>query len=214
MSIYNIKDLLDKGDFLVHTRNDRDNSEQVCNMLADLINAGYNIKVNEAMRETSLANLSPENLYSCPWEFVGISDGETYMTDGGYEDYEDTYIILRMYEFNDIFISAMAAASAEDETVDLEVNSAAPEDLVDVLTGPVVLTYKGGKQFHLRENGVATLNLVAGTITTEHDFLKDGQPAFERVVVDIDFLESVTVENKRFDFLDDRRVAITHFYTR
>ncbi|WNL63445.1 hypothetical protein [Citrobacter phage Tr1] len=214
MSIYTIKDLLDKGDFLVHTRNRRGDSEQVCNMLADLINAGYSIKVDEAMRETSLEHLSPQNLYSCPWEFVGISDSETYMTDGEFADYEDTYIILRMHEFNDIYIAAIAAASAEDETVNLEINASAPEDLVDVLNGPVVLTYKGGKQFHLRENGVATLNLVAGTITTEHDFLKDGQPALERVVVDIDFLESVAVENKRFDFLDDRRVAITHFYTR
>ena len=93
-------------------------------------------------------------------------DGRTYLTDSHSED----VVYLDMEEFRRLF------KNGENEE---------EGELFEgiILEGNVEIVYKAGKTFHLRENGKAKVDFVNKTVTTEHNYLKDGQPAFERVKI-------------------------------
>lgn len=189
--------LIRSGNFLVDIDNIEDYAVEVSDVLFDALQSGFNFEVYEVIRGTKLRETlgSTSDVYSAIWRYFGLMDGKTYLTDSDSED----VVYLDMEEFRRLFKNGENEEEGElFEGITLE--------------GNVEIVYKAGKTFHLRENGKAKVDFVNKTVTTEHNYLKDGQPAFERVKVKFKVLSALVTDQERIDFVEDGVVTHTKVY--
>lgn len=189
--------LIRSGNFLVDIDNNQDYAVEVSDVLFDALQSGFNFEVYEVIRGTKLRETlgSTSDVYSAIWQYFGLMDGKTYLTDS----YSEDVVYLDMEEFRRLFKSEENEEEGElFEGITLE--------------GNVEIVYKAGKTFHLRENGKAKVDFVNKTVTTEHNYLKDGQPAFERVKIKFKVLSALVTDQERIDFVEDGVVTHTKVY--
>lgn len=189
--------LIRSGNFLVDIDNNEDYALEVSDVLFDALQSGFNFEVYEVIRGTKLRETlgSSSDVYSAIWQYFGLMEGKTYLTDSCSED----VVYLDMEEFRRLFKSEENEEEGElFEGITLE--------------GNVEIVYKAGKTFHLRENGKAKVDFVNKTVTTEHNYLKDGQPAFERVKIKFKVLSALVTDQERIDFVEDGVVTHTKVY--
>ncbi|QHR67481.1 hypothetical protein arall_37 [Escherichia phage arall] len=189
--------LIRSGNFLVDIDNNEDYALEVSDVLFDALQSGFNFEVYEVIRGTKLRDTlgSTSDVYSAIWQYFGLMDGKTYLTDS----YSEDVVYLDMEEFRRLFKSEENEEEGElFEGITLE--------------GNVEIVYKAGKTFHLRENGKAKVDFVNKTVTTEHNYLKDGQPAFERVKIKFKVLSALVTDQERIDFVEDGVVTHTKVY--
>lgn len=189
--------LIRSGNFLVDIDNNEDYALEVSDVLFDALQSGFSFEVYEVIRGTKLRETlgSSSDVYSAIWQYFGLMDGKTYLTDS----YSEDVVYLDMEEFRRLF------KNGENEE---------EGELFEGLTleGNVEIVYKAGKTFHLRENGKAKVDFVNKTVTTEHNYLKDGQPAFERVKIKFKVLSALVTDQERIDFVEDGVVTHTKVY--
>lgn len=189
--------LIRSGNFLVDIDNNEDYALEVSDVLFNALQSGFNFEVYEVIRGTKLRETlgSTSDVYSAIWQYFGLMDGKTYLTDS----YSEDVVYLDMEEFRRLF------KNGENEE---------EGELFEGLTleGNVEIVYKAGKTFHLRENGKAKVDFVNKTVTTEHNYLKDGQPAFERVKIKFKVLSALVTDQERIDFVEDGVVTHTKVY--
>lgn len=189
--------LIRSGNFLVDIDNNEDYALEVSDVLFDALQSGFNFEVYEVIRGTKLRETlgSSSDVYSAIWQYFGLMDGKTYLTDS----YSEDVVYLDMEEFRRLFKNGENEEEGElFEGITLE--------------GNVEIVYKAGKTFHLRENGKAKVDFVNKTVTTEHNYLKDGQPAFERVTIKFKVLSALVTDQERIDFVEDGVVTHTKVY--
>lgn len=189
--------LIRSGNFLVDIDNNEDYALEVSDVLFDALQSGFNFEVYEVIRGTKLRETlgSSSDVYSATWQYFGLMEGKTYLTDS----YSEDVVYLNMEEFRRLFKSEENEEEGElFEGITLE--------------GNVEIVYKAGKTFHLRENGKAKVDFVNKTVTTEHNYLKDGQPAFERVKIKFKVLSALVTDQERIDFVEDGVVTHTKVY--
>lgn len=189
--------LIRSGNFLVDIDNNEDYALEVSDVLFDALQSGFNFEVYEVIRGTKLRETlgSSSDVYSAIWQYFGLMEGKTYLTDS----YSEDVVYLDMEEFRRLFKSEENEEEGElFEGITLE--------------GNVEIMYKAGKTFHLRENGKAKVDFVNKTVTTEHNYLKDGQPAFERVKIKFKVLSALVTDQERIDFVEDGVVTHTKVY--
>lgn len=189
--------LIRSGNFLVDIDNNEDYALEVSDVLFDALQSGFNFEVYEVIRGTKLRETlgSSSDVYSAIWQYFGLMDGKTYLTDS----YSEDVVYLDMEEFRRLFKNEENEEEGElFEGITLE--------------GNVEIMYKAGKTFHLRENGKAKVDFVNKTVTTEHNYLKDGQPAFERVKIKFKVLSALVTDQERIDFVEDGVVTHTKVY--
>lgn len=189
--------LIRSGNFLVDIDNNEDYALEVSDVLFDALQSGFNFEVYEVIRGTKLRETlgSSNDVYSAIWQYFGLMEGKTYLTDS----YSEDVVYLDMEEFRRLFKSEENEEEGElFEGITLE--------------GNVEIVYKAGKTFHLRENGKAKVDFVNKTVTTEHNYLKDGQPAFERVKIKFKVLSALVTDQERIDFVEDGVVTHTKVY--
>lgn len=189
--------LIRSGNFLVDIDNNEDYALEVSDVLFNALQSGFNFEVYEVIRGTKLRDTlgSTSDVYSAIWQYFGLMDGKTYLTDS----YSEDVVYLDMEEFRRLFKSEENEEEGElFEGITLE--------------GNVEIVYKAGKTFHLRENGKAKVDFVNKTVTTEHNYLKDGQPAFERVKIKFKVLSALVTDQERIDFVEDGVVTHTKVY--
>ncbi len=189
--------LIRSGNFLVDIDNNEDYALEVSDVLFDALQSGFNFEVYEVIRGTKLRDTlgSTSDVYSAIWQYFGLMDGKTYLTDS----YSEDVVYLDMEGFRRLFKSEENEEEGElFEGITLE--------------GNVEIVYKAGKTFHLRENGKAKVDFVNKTVTTEHNYLKDGQPAFERVKIKFKVLSALVTDQERIDFVEDGVVTHTKVY--
>lgn len=189
--------LIRSGNFLVDVDNNQDYAVEVSDVLFDALQSGFNFEVYEVIRGTKLRETlgSTSDVYSAIWQYFGLMDGKTYLTDS----YSEDVVYLDMEEFRRLFKS-------EENEEEGELFEGI------ILKGNVEIVYKAGKTFHLRENGKAKVDFVNKTVTTEHNYLKDGQPAFERVKIKFKVLSALVTDQERIDFVEDGVVTHTKVY--
>lgn len=189
--------LIRSGNFLVDIDNNEDYALEVSDVLFDALQSGFNFEVYEVIRGTKLRETlgSSSDVYSAIWQYFGLMEGKTYLTDS----YSEDVVYLDMEEFRRLFKS-------EENEEDGELFEGI------TLEGNVEIVYKAGKTFHLRENGKAKVDFVNKTVTTEHNYLKDGQPAFERVKIKFKVLSALVTGQERIDFVEDGVVTHTKVY--
>lgn len=189
--------LIRSGNFLVDIDNNEDYALEVSDVLFDALQSGFNFEVYEVIRGTKLRETlgSSSDVYSAIWQYFGLMEGKTYLTDS----YSEDVVYLDMEEFRRLFKS-------EENEEDGELFEGI------TLEGNVEIVYKAGKTFHLRENGKAKVDFVNKTVTTEHNYLKDGQPAFERVKIKFKVLSALVTDQERIDFVEDGVVTHTKVY--
>ncbi|UES35882.1 hypothetical protein sKKP3263_000118 [Serratia phage KKP_3264] len=189
--------LIRSGNFLVDIDNNEDYALEVSDVLFDALQSGFNFEVYEVIRGTKLRETlgSSSDVYSAIWQYFGLMEGKTYLTDS----YSEDVVYLDMEEFRRLFKNEENEEEGElFEGITLE--------------GNVEIVYKAGKTFHLRENGKAKVDFVNKTVTTEHNYLKDGQPAFERVKIKFKVLSALVTGQERIDFVEDGVVTHTKVY--
>ena len=189
--------LIRSGNFLVDIDNNEDYALEVSDVLFNALQSGFNFEVYEVIRGTKLRETlgSTSDVYSAIWQYFGLMDGKTYLTDS----YSEDVVYLDMEEFRRLFKNEENEEEGElFEGITLE--------------GNVEIVYKAGKTFHLRENGKAKVDFVNKTVTTEHNYLKDGQPAFERVTIKFKVLSALVTDQERIDFVEDGVVTHTKVY--
>lgn len=189
--------LIRSGNFLVDIDNNEDYALEVSDVLFDALQSGFNFEVYEVIRGTKLRETlgSSSDVYSAIWQYFGLMEGKTYLTDS----YSEDVVYLDMEEFRRLFKSEENEEEGElFEGITLE--------------GNVEIVYKAGKTFHLRENGKAKVDFVNKTVTTEHNYLKDGQPTFERVKIKFKVLSALVTDQERIDFVEDGVVTHTKVY--
>lgn len=189
--------LIRSGNFLVDVDNNQDYAVEVSDVLFDALQSGFNFEVYEVIRGTKLRETlgSTIDVYSAIWQYFGLMDGKTYLTDS----YSEDVVYLDMEEFRRLFKS-------EENEEEGELFEGI------ILEGNVEIVYKAGKTFHLRENGKAKVDFVNKTVTTEHNYLKDGQPAFERVKIKFKVLSALVTDQERIDFVENGVVTHTKVY--
>lgn len=189
--------LIRSGNFLVDIDNNEDYALEVSDVLFNALQSGFNFEVYEVIHGTKLRETlgSSSDVYSAIWQYFGLMEGKTYLTDS----YSEDVVYLDMEEFRRLFKSEENEEEGElFEGITLE--------------GNVEIVYKAGKTFHLRENGKAKVDFVNKTVTTEHNYLKDGQPAFERVKIKFKVLSALVTDQERIDFVEDGVVTHTKVY--
>lgn len=195
------KKLIRSGNFLVDINSNKDYAFEVSDVLFNALQSGFNFEVYEVIRGTKLKETAGStcDVYSAIWQYFGLMDGRTYLTDS----YSEDVVYLDMEEFRRLFKSEENEEENEEEG-----------ELFEgiILEGNVEIVYKAGKTFHLRENGKAKFDFVNKTVTTEHNYLKDGQPAFERVKIKFKVLSALVTDQERIDFVEDGVVTHTKVY--
>jgi hypothetical protein len=208
-----LRDLF-SSDFVVDVDYNARNSRIVTDLFKDVQNMGIEYRVGEYFEDTWMAangcGYTIDN-----WQYMGIKDGETEIDDCDWS-YHD---VLEVAEFEEMVQAAQAEFQQSQNTLTMVGVNTAPvaivlgENLV-VSGGVVVVNYKDGSSFHLEHDGKATLDVANRVVITERTFLKDGQPAYERVTVKLESLESVQSETLKLTVLEDgAKVDFTTTFT-
>lgn len=166
-------------------------TEAVANLFKVAKDLGIEFEVDEGFEDTWMEGFGC-SYEADNWGYFGILDGKTYVEDNRWGK------VLSVQEFEEI-VNGFTSLTPKEEIV--------------ISGGVVVVNYKNGQKYHLYHNGMATLNVKDKTVTTEHTFQKDGQEAYERVVVALDTLESVQSEANKLINVGNNQVAHVTLYT-
>ena len=127
------KKLIRSGNFLVDINSNKEYALEVSDVLFNALQSGFNFEVYEVIRGTKLKETAGStcDVYSAIWQYFGLMDGRTYLTDSHSED----VVYLDMEEFRRLF------KSEENEEEDGELFEGI------ILEGNVEIVYKAGKTF-------------------------------------------------------------------
>lgn len=205
-AISKLQDLFDT-DFAVDVDYNEANSRKVVELFKVVRDLGIDYRVVEAFKDTWMTDEADDNYCINNWQYFGILEGNTFLSDGAWGDDKP----LTVNEFEQIVV----AAQKESQNVSpvLSVSDTLSGDLV-ISGGVVIVNYKDGSSFHLEHDGKATLDVANRVVITERTFLKDGQPAYERVTVKLESLDSVESDTLRLTVIDDgAKVEFTTTFT-
>lgn len=210
MSRQTLQDLFD-NDFCVEVGFDEDKTCKVVDLFKVARDLGVKYQLDEVFEGTWMedeveADFSPDN-----WKYFGIISERTFITDNRFEP------CLSVEEFEKLVEQEQQVAKVSPGS---PLTQAIPEknviilgDNISLSGGVVVINYKNGKKFHLHHNGKATFDVQSRTVTTERTFVKDGQQALERVVIELDNLESVQSDTNKLINVGNNQVAFVTLFT-
>lgn len=205
-AISKLKDLFDSN-FAVDVDFNEANSRKVVDLFKVVRDLGINYCIDEAFQDTWMTNTANDAYGLNGWGYFGILNGNTFLSDGSWGDDE----ALTVKQFEEIVVSAQK--EAQNVSSVLPVSDTLNGDLV-ISGGVVVINYKDGSTYHLEHDGKATFNVASRVVITERTFLKDGQPAYERVTVKLESLESVQSDNLKLTVNEDgTKVDFTTTFT-
>lgn len=162
---------------------------------------GFDFKIVDYFDYSAMDIKNDGNGYSnSAWKYIGILDGQTYITD----EEADFGVTLSVTHFEKLVEEYQTAPQFE--------TFAKVEKGLVISGGVVQILYKNGQEFHLFENGVATVDMDAKVVITEHTFLKDGQKAYERVIVEFKHLAAIYSDTLEVTFRKDGKLAFTQLY--
>lgn len=210
MSRQTLQELFNR-DFSVEVRFDEEKSQKVAELFKVARDLGIEYVLDEVFEGTWMedeveADYSPDN-----WKYFGVLNCNTFISDTAFGT------ILSVDEFEALIDAEVQTAKVSPGS---PLTQAIPEknviilaDNISVSGGVVVINYKSGKKFHLHHNGKATFDVQSRTVTTERTFVKDGQEAFERVVIELDSLESVQSDTNKLINVGNNQVAFVTLFT-
>lgn len=190
-AISKLQDLFNSN-FAVDVDYNEANSRKVIDLFKVVRDLGVDYRIDEAFKDTWRTDEANDAYCINNWQYFGILNGNTFLNDGAWSDENP----LTVKEFEDIVVAAQSVTSV------LSAKDTLGGDLV-ISGGVVVVNYKDGSSYHLEHDGKATLNVASRVVTTERTFLKDGQPAYERVIVKLESLESVQSDNLKLTVNED-----------
>lgn len=205
-AISKLKDLFDSN-FAIDVDFNEANSRKVIDLFKIVRDLGIHYSIDEAFHDTWMTNTANDAYSLNGWGYFGILNGNTFLSDGSWGDDE----ALTVKEFEEIVVSAQK--ETQDVSSVLPASDPLSGDLV-ISGGVVVVNYKDGSTYHLEHDGKATFNVASRVVITERTFLKDGQPAYERVIVKLESLESVQSDNLKLTVNEDgTKVDFTTTFT-
>lgn len=203
-----LRNLFD-GDFAVDVDYDEENTRKVVDLFKVVQDLGVHFRIDERFETTWMGD---EGYAIDNWQYFGIRSGKTYINDGdwGYDD------PLTVAQFEQLVKEAQEEAQPGVTTTavsDAPVAIVLGDNLV-ISGGVVVVNYKDGSSFHLEHDGKATLDVANRVVITERTFLKDGQPAYERVTVKLESLDTVQSDTLKLTVIEDgAKVDFTTTFT-
>uniref|UniRef100_A0AAU8HZY9 Uncharacterized protein n=1 Tax=Klebsiella phage FKP3 TaxID=3231233 RepID=A0AAU8HZY9_9CAUD len=201
-AISKLQDLFNSN-FAVDVDYNEANSRKVIDLFKVVRDLGVDYRIDEAFKDTWMTDEANDAYCINNWQYFGILNGNTFLSDCAWSDDKP----LTVKEFEDIVVAAQGVTSV------LSAKDTLGGDLV-ISGGVVVVNYKDGSSYHLEHDGKATLNVASRVVTTERTFLKDGQPAYERVIVKLESLESVQSDNLKLTVNEDgTKVDFTTTFT-
>lgn len=205
-AISKLQDLFNSN-FAVDVDYNEANSRKVIDLFEVVRDLGIDYRIDEAFKDTWMTDEANDAYCLNNWQYFGILDGNTFLSDGRWGDDEP----LTVREFEEIVVSAQK--EAQNVSSVLPASDTLDGDLV-ISGGVVVINYKDGSTYHLEHDGKATFNVASRVVITERTFLKDGQPAYERVTVKLESLESVQSDNLKLTVNEDgTKVDFTTTFT-
>ena len=205
-AISKLQDLFNSN-FAVDVDYNEVNSRKVIDLFEVVRDLGIDYHIDEAFKDTWMTDEANDAYCLNNWQYFGILNGNTFLSDGGWGDDE----ALTVKEFEEIVVSAQK--EAQNVSSVLPASDLLSGDLV-ISGGVVVINYKDGSTYHLEHDGKATFNVASRVVITERTFLKDGQPAYERVIVKLESLESVQSDNLKLTVNEDgTKVDFTTTFT-
>lgn len=205
-AISKLQDLFNSN-FAVDVDYNEANSRKVIDLFEVVRDLGIDYRIDEAFKDTWMTDEANDAYCLNNWQYFGILNGNTFLSDGGWGDDES----LTVKEFEEIVVSAQK--EAQNVSSVLPASDTLSGDLV-ISGGVVVINYKDGSTYHLEHDGKATFNVASRVVITERTFLKDGQPAYERVTVKLESLESVQSDNLKLTVNEDgTKVDFTTTFT-
>lgn len=200
-----------ENDFCVAIEYNGDKARRVAALFQQAREKGAEFKVDEALTETWMEGKGYADYTYDNWGYFGISDGNTLVADGdwgdctlGVEDFEAIVNATPVEAIQPVIVTT--PGEPQKEVIVLG-------DNLTISGGVVIVNYKSGKKFHLERNGRATLNVEDRTVITERSFVKDGQEAYERVIVKLENLDNVQSDTHKLLILGNDQVALVTLYT-
>lgn len=187
-----------ENDFCVEIGFDGHKATQVAQLFKDALEKGVKYTLSETLTNTWMAGQGDNTFNYDNWGYFGILDGETFVEDSVWGTHS-----LSVEQFSNIVNMSDNVNQGISTTID--------GNLV-ISGGVVVVTYKSGKQYHLEHNGKATLDSIKRIVTTERTFMKDGQEAYERVIVDLDSLDSIQSDTNKLINMGNNQVAFVTLF--
>ena len=205
-AISKLQDLFNSN-FAVAVNFNSENSRKVTDLFKVARDLNISYCIDEAFSDTWMTDAANDVYSTNNWGYFGILNGNTFLSDGSWGDDE----ALTVKEFEEIVVSAQK--ETQDVSSVLPASDTLSGDLV-ISGGVVVVNYKDGSTYHLEHDGKATFNVASRVVITERTFLKDGQPAYERVTVKLESLESVQSDNLKLTANEDgTKVDFTTTFT-
>lgn len=202
-AISDLRELFASG-FAVDVDYNEAKSREVIDLFKVVRDLGIHYRIVETFKDTWMTPEGDDAYVIDNWQYFGIHDCYTYLSDGNWTDDE----ALTVADFKRIVLAAQ-----EEAQRGVAVSNTLDGDLV-ISGGIVVINYKDGSTYHLEHDGKATLNVANRSVITERTFLKDGQPAYERVIVKLESLESVQSDNLKLTVNEDgTKVDFTTTFT-
>lgn len=201
MSKFNSLSQLFAGDFAVDVDYDEVKTRRAVDLFREIRDLGFEYEIDETFEDTWMSNIG----YSIDnWNYFGLRCGNTYINDGSW-----TTNVITVDELAELVANSNATSPAAPVKSVIVLGNDTP---LVISGGVVVVNYKNGQKFHLEHEGKATLDVTNRTVTTERSFLKDGQPAYERVVVKLASLESVEADSLKLTVIDENTVTFATTY--
>ena len=200
-NITKLSDLQGKN-FLVNIEFDDTVGEEVGNLLAKVYETGgLKFRIYEGIYSTDLVKYSDADYNPSSWNFFGVVDGRTLITD----DSDDGDFVLSLDEFRALIDGANETVSVPD--IGLSIEGAL------TLEGNVKIVYRNGQGYDLGEKGKATIDSANRVLISERSFIKDGMKAYERVEVKLEAIEVVHNEKASFTIVDKNTVVVSYQVT-
>ena len=193
-------------DFVIDVDYNAAKSRKATALFQDVRDMGIHFTVCENFEDTWMGEtgFTIDN-----WNYLGIKDGETEIDDCDWSDRD----VLEVEEFEEMVSAAMSEFQYL-QGLPPKANVIVLGDNLVVSGGVVVVNYKDGSSYHLEHEGKATLMVADKVVITERTFVKDGQPAYERVTVKLESLDNIQSDTLKLTVLEDgAKVDFTTTFT-
>ena len=193
-------------DFVIDVDYNEAKSRKATTLFQDVRHMGISFNVCENFEDTWMG----ETGYTIDnWNYLGIKDGDTEIEDYNWSDRD----VLEVEEFEEMVSAAMSEFQYLQGLAP-KANVIVLGDNLVVSGGVVVVNYKDGSSYHLEHDGKATLIVADKVVITERTFVKDGQPAYERVTVKLESLDNIQSDTLKLTVLEDgAKVDFTTTFT-
>lgn len=193
-------------DFVIDVDYNAAKSRKATALFQDVRDMGISFNICENFEDTWMGKTG----YTIDnWNYLGIKDGETEIDDCDWSDRD----VLEVEEFEEMVNAAMSEFQYL-QGLPPKANVIVLGDNLVVSGGVVVVNYKDGSSYHLEHDGKATLIVADKVVVTERTFVKDGQPAYERVTVKLESLDNIQSDTLKLTVLEDgAKVDFTTTFT-